>query len=377
MTDEPPIEPGREETTRAAASPDASTPSVAATPPDAAADHAATPGGTPDHAATPGGTPAAAPTARVPGAPAASSPAPPAAPGRRAAAGRPSGLADFVRERPEVPIEISRPQLQAQSRRDFLLLAGGVLVSAAGAWWLLPDRTRGRLAGPARERLDSLGARLGMTRDRAEGILNRALTFDDDVAEALYSRGRRVRTYERSQVTPLRNNYDGQTPGPEYLAGWRLRVSGLASGRDESLAIDDLTSRFPLHEQVTRLVCVEGWSAVAWWGGLRFADLLAAFPPAPGARWAALRSSVNLDGDGNPDPYYVSIDLETARHPQTLLATRLGGRPLPIEHGAPLRLLVPMKLGLKNIKAVTDIAYTAVEPRDYWNERGYSKYDGL
>jgi hypothetical protein len=287
------------------------------------------------------------------------------------------GLADFLRERPEIPAVVPRARLSAGTRRDFLLFAAGVLASAAGAWWLLPDRTRNRLAGNSSERLDSLAARLGLTRDRAEGVLNRALTFDDDVAEALYSKGRRVRTYDRAQVTPLRNNYDGQTPGPGYLPNWHLRVSGLASGREESLSIGELTARFSLHEQVTRLVCVEGWSAVAWWGGLRFADLLEAYPPAPGNRWAALRSSVNLDGAGRPDPYYVSIDLETARHPQTLLATQLGGRALPLEHGAPMRLLVPMKLGLKNIKAVTDIVYTAAEPPDYWNERGYSKYDGL
>ncbi len=116
---------------------------------------------------------------------------------------------------------------------------------------------------------------------------------------------------------------------------------------------------------------------MAWWGGLRFADLLDAFPPAPGARWASLESAVNLDFDGEPDPYYVSIDLETARHPQTLLATHLGGKSLPLDHGAPLRLIAPMKLGLKNIKAITSIAYSAEEPEDYWAKRGYSKYDGL
>ena len=116
---------------------------------------------------------------------------------------------------------------------------------------------------------------------------------------------------------------------------------------------------------------------VAWWGGLRFADFLRAFPPAPGSRWARLDSAVNLDSAGRSDPYYVSIDLPTARHPQTLLATHVSGKPLPVEHGAPLRLLAPMKLGLKNIKAITSIAYSAQEPADYWNERGYSKYDGL
>src|SRR5262249_27511464 len=102
-----------------------------------------------------------------------------------------------------------------------------------------------------------------------------------------------------------------------------------------------------------------------------------AFPPAPGARWAALRSTVSLDGAGRPEPYYVSIDLGTARHPQTLLATHQNGRPLSLAHGAPLRLIAPMKLGRKNIKAITDIAYVADQPADYWNERGYSKYDGL
>ena len=73
----------------------------------------------------------------------------------------------------------------------------------------------------------------------------------------------------------------------------------------------------------------------------------------------------------------VKAAFPTARHPQTLLATHVSGRPLPVEHGAPLRLLAPMKLGLKNIKAITSIAYSADEPADYWNERGYSKYDGL
>src|SRR5579864_5825311 len=69
--------------------------------------------------------------------------------------------------------------------------------------------------------------------------------------------------------------------------------------------------------------------------------------------------------------------LSTARHPQTLLATHLNGKPLTVEHGAPLRLLVPVKLGLKNVKAITRITYTKDEPGDYWAERGYSRYDGI
>lgn len=224
--------------------------------------------------------------------------------------------------------------------------------------------------------LGIIGAFAGFRYIRRGGFRG-VLRFDDDVAEALYSPTRSVRTYGRHDVTPLRNNYEGKTPGPEYLANWTLTLSGLASGRDAVLRIDDLLRAFPHHEQVTRLVCVEGWSAIAWWGGLRFDDLLRAYPPAPDARWAAIESAVNLDWRGNSDPYYVSIDLPTARHAQTLLATHYSGAPLTVAHGAPLRLVVPMKLGLKNIKAITRIAYTRDEPRDYWGERGYSAYDGL
>jgi hypothetical protein len=313
------------------------------------------------------------PAERAPGAAPADPTAPLEAPPARAA-GRPPAAPI---EPPEVPIEVPRRRLAAQTRRDFLFFTAGLLATAAGAWWLLPDRARARWLPGAHDWLDTLAARVGLSRERRERALNRALTFDDDIAEALFSKDRRVRTYRRSEVTPLRNNYNGQTPGPEYLPGWTLEVSGLASGRTERLTLERLGGSLALHEQVTRLVCVEGWSAVAWWGGIRFADFLAQFPPAPGARWAALRSAVNLDGAGRPDPYYVSIDLPTARHPQTLLATHLGGRPLTVGHGAPLRLLAPMKLGLKNIKAITEIAYVADEPPDYWNERGYSRYDGL
>ena len=288
------------------------------------------------------------------------------------------GPLDWLAEPDEVPIEVPRGRLASQSRRDFLILTAGALATAVGGWWLLPDQTRGRLVGMAnRDRLDTLAARLGLPGARRERFLDRALTLDDDVAEALYSKDRRVRTYRPADVTPLRNNYHGRTPGPGYLATWTLNLSGLATGREERLAIGALIGRFPHREQIMRLVCVEGWSAVAWWGGIRFADLLAAYPPAPGARWAALRSTVSLDRNGQPETYYVSIDLPTAEHPQTLLATHKDGRPLSLAHGAPMRLVAPMKLGLKNIKAVTDIECMAGEPPDYWKERGYSAYDGL
>jgi len=288
-------------------------------------------------------------------------------------------LRQLLEETTPVPFEVSSRSLRWASRRDFLIYGIAAVAAVSSFYWLLPDDTRSRVFGDIESsQLDTLAARVGLSSDRKASLLNRTLTFDDDVAAALYSKDRSVPTFDKSQITPnLINNYDGQTPDPSYLTTWRLQLSGLASGKDVFLTAQDLLSKFQHHEEVTRLVCVEGWSAIAWWGGLRFADLLAAYPPPPEAKWAKLESSVNLDSDGNSDPYYVSIDLPTAQHPQTLLATHHNGQLLEVAHGAPIRLLAPMKLGLKNIKAVTRISYSITEPADYWNDRGYSKYDGL
>jgi DMSO/TMAO reductase YedYZ molybdopterin-dependent catalytic subunit len=272
----------------------------------------------------------------------------------------------FFGERPLPAIEMDPRVLRYRSRRDFLLFGTGALAALAGGALLLPQDT-----------LNRLGVRRNMDSPGKEWFLNKALRIDDDVAEALYSGTRRVPTYTKSQITPLKNNYNGATPDPGYFSGWKLTLGGLTSGLSLSLDTQKLFTRFPVQEQITRLVCVEGWSAIAWWAGLRFDDLFRAYPPMSQAKWALVESSVNLDGSGNPDPYFMSLDLATARHPQTLLATHFNGEPLTVEHGAPLRLLVPMKLGLKNVKAITRITYVAEEPRDYWAERGYSRYDGI
>jgi DMSO/TMAO reductase YedYZ molybdopterin-dependent catalytic subunit len=240
------------------------------------------------------------------------------------------------------------------------------MAAAASARFFLPPATFNRLGG-----------RGDMSMPGKEWLLNKAIRVDDDVAETLYSANRVVPTYTKSQITPIKNNYNGATPDPGYIPGWRLTLDGLSSGLTVSLDIRALLVHHQIHDQITRLVCVEGWSAIAWWSGLKFDDLLHAYPPVSQAKWAHIESSVNLDANGNPDPYFVSIDLLTAQHPQTLLATHLNGKPLTVEHGAPLRLLVPVKLGLKNIKAITRITYTKDEPPDYWAKRGYSRYDGI
>ena len=279
-------------------------------------------------------------------------------------AGKP---ASFFQELPPQVMEVASQLLRRWTRRDLLLFGAGAVGAVAAGGALLPQTTLKRL-GIIPKNKDW---------PRKEWLLNKSLRIDDDVAEALYSRNRLVPTYTKSQVTPLRNNYNGATPDPSYIPEWRLTLDGLASGLSVSLNIRNLITSFHLQEQITRLVCVEGWSAIAWWAGLRFNDLLSAYPPMSQATWVRIESSVNLGPWGNPDPYFVSLDLSTARHPQTLLATHLNGKPLTVEHGAPLRLVAPVKLGLKNIKAITRITYTWDEPADYWAKRGYSRYDGI
>jgi DMSO/TMAO reductase YedYZ molybdopterin-dependent catalytic subunit len=277
------------------------------------------------------------------------------------AAGKgPHGL--LGERRPEI-IQASAATLRRSTRRDLLVLGAGALVGIAVGVSQLPRPTRQRLG-------------LGRLSDDP-WLLEKALRFDDDVAEALYSPNRRVPTYMKSQITPLKNNYNGATPEPAYIPEWRLTLDGLSSGVTVSLDIGTILGRHRMHDQITRFVCVEGWTAIAWWSGLKFGDLLDAYPPISQAKWARIESSVNLDANGNPDPYYVSLDLPTVLHPQTLLATHYNGRRLTVEHGAPLRLLAPVKLGLKNVKAITRITYTGDEPKDYWAERGYSRYDGI
>jgi DMSO/TMAO reductase YedYZ molybdopterin-dependent catalytic subunit len=270
-------------------------------------------------------------------------------------------------ERPIEPIEVEPSILRRWTRRDVLLFGAGALATLAVGGSQLPRKV-----------LQQLGLVQGViTGPENKWLLNKALRLDDEVSTLLYSQHHLVPTYTKSQTTPLKNNYNGATPDPAYIPGWRLTLDGLSSGLAVSLDIAALLARYRIHDQITRLVCVEGWSAIAWWSGLRFDELLHAYPPVSQAKWVHMESSVNLDANGNPDPYFVSIDLVTAQHPQTLLATHLNGKPLTVEHGAPLRLLVPMKLGLKNIKAITRITYTKDELPDYWAKRGYSRYDGI
>ncbi len=141
--------------------------------------------------------------------------------------------------------------------------------------------------------------------------------------------------------------------------------------------------KLPHAEMVTEFKCIEGWSEIVYWGGARLRDFLVAYPPLNGGRSQfdskELASGIpRYVGFETPDgQYYVGIEREVALHPQTLLAYELNGQPLTPDHGAPLRLVTPLKYGIKQLKQIGRITYTDMRPHDYWHEQGYDYYAGL
>ena len=133
------------------------------------------------------------------------------------------------------------------------------------------------------------------------------------------------------------------------------------------LTIADIL-KLPKHQLVTEFKCVEGWSQIAHWEGVRMADFLEAYPPArkPDGTLPRFVYMETPNGD-----YYVGYDMATCRHPQTLLVTQMAGKPLTQLHGAPLRLHTPTKYGYKQIKRIGLVAYTDLKPDDFWTNLGY------
>lgn len=159
---------------------------------------------------------------------------------------------------------------------------------------------------------------------------------------------------------------------------FRLSVGG-AVERPASYALAQLNA-MPQTTQITRHDCVEGWSAIGKWSGVRLGDLLAAVRPRADARYVVFHC---MDRDDQGAPYYESLDLQEAMHPQTLLSLRFDGAPLQPDHGAPVRLRVPTQLGYKSAKWVQRIEVVGTFATiyggygGYWEDRGYEWYAGI
>ena len=159
---------------------------------------------------------------------------------------------------------------------------------------------------------------------------------------------------------------------------YRLVIDG-AVDRRAAFSLAQLQS-MPQTTQITRHDCVEGWSAIGKWSGIRLRDLLAAVRPRSGARYVVFHC---MDKDDQNTPYYESLDLHQASHPQALLALRLNDAPLDPDHGAPVRLRIPTQLGYKSakwiqrIELVGSFATIYSGAGGYWEDQGYEWYAGI
>lgn len=202
----------------------------------------------------------------------------------------------------------------------------------------------------------------------SESVGNATQPLNERLEALLQGRGR-VPEFRRDQIDPaalLVNSFNG-VPAIDP-ARYRLRVDGLVS-RPLSLDLAALAS-LPQHEAILRHVCVEGWSAIVAWSGVRLTDVLTM------AGLSNLGSYLFIE---SADSYFETWDIASALHPQTLLATRMNGAPLPAANGAPLRIATPIKLGYKLSKWVTGLKVMATlgERRGTWEDQGYEWFAGL
>ena len=246
--------------------------------------------------------------------------------------------------RPPVRADDLRPRLRTLERR--LLLRGGLSV---GALSLLT------------------GCNLG-DGDAVDRVLWTMSRFNDRVQSWLFDPNKLAPTYPASAITdpfPF-NAYYPEDNAPEVDgADWALEVSGLVE--DKTPWTLQRLRALPQASQITRLICVEGWSVIGQWSGVPFHDFLKRIGADTRARYVGFKCA---------DRYYSSMDMQTALHPQTTMALDFRNKPLPTAYGFPLRMRVPTKLGFKNPKYITALYVTNDYPGGYWEDQGYNWFSG-
>ena len=237
---------------------------------------------------------------------------------------------------------------------------------------------RSELKDPARRLLGKRILTLGgiamlsgcdLSNDKSVNTMLRKMSFfNDDVQALLFNPNEMAPTYPESMITrpfPFNAFYDIDDVPEVDPATYRLQVNGLANGK-RVWTLEELRA-LPQESQITRHICIEGWSAIGKWGGVRFADFLRRSGADTTARYVAFHCA---------DNYSTSIDMPTALHAQTLLTLTYDGQVLPPKYGFPMKLRMPTKLGYKNPKHIVAISVTNEYPGGYWENQGYNWFGG-
>lgn len=250
-------------------------------------------------------------------------------------------------------LEASYPTMTAEEytrrTRRSLLTGGLAMVAAYGGWrWIQNSPEDLNIPEPLRDVHE------------ANEALWRALYREDKLAP----------TFDRSESSMIRVNGRRGLDEEIDLDAWTMSVRNEGS---EIASYDmGVVNGLEKHEMTIEHFCVEGWSHIVTWGGVRFSDFVAANHP------EIMENPPEFVSLETPDRgFYVGLEWDAMMHPQTLLAFEVQGEPLDQEHGAPLRLVTPLKYGIKQLKRIGVIEFTDTQPADFWGERGYDWYSGL
>ena len=175
-------------------------------------------------------------------------------------------------------------------------------------------------------------------------------------------------TFDRSESSMVRVNGRHGIREEIDLDQWQMNIF---NGTEQigTHVMDDITA-LPKVEMTVEHKCVEGWSHIVTWGGVRFSDFAALYAD-------EINAANHVALTTPDDEYFVGLEVPSMMHPQTLLAYELQEEPLDQEHGAPLRLVTPLKYGIKMIKRIGNISFVQEQPDDFWLQRGYDYHSGL
>lgn len=200
--------------------------------------------------------------------------------------------------------------------------------------------------------------------------LRSVLNADEKIFKKTFSDTHLAKTYPVEQaVKKVRVNGDIGMSKNFKPDEWKLKL--VRKPGDTLLISLEEIKQLPKTDIVFDFKCIEGWSQVTHWGGVKFSDFA--------KRYNLLQDSCfDYMGLVTPDgQYYVGIDMPSAMHPQTLLCYEMNGAPLPINQGYPVRLIIPVKYGIKHLKRIGTMYFSNTRPPDYWAERGYDYYSEM
>lgn len=247
---------------------------------------------------------------------------------------------------------------QKIKRRNFISFSTFFLLGTStftGWKWLLnaPEETPGITGG-------------------AKAPLRRALNKTELFFRNFFSNNHLVKTYPKSRAaTKVRiNSLVGIEDDTNFdTKNWKLSVKR-KNQEDLKISLEEIKS-LPKTEIIYDFKCVEGWDQIQHWAGVKLSDFLLHYKLEEQAK------SQYMGLETPNGAYYVGLEMDSVLHPQTLLAYEMNEMPLTIEHGAPIRLIVPVKYGIKNLKRIGTMYFSNSRPRDYWAEQGYDYYSGL